>query len=207
MLQSFLTRLPDIEGDWFVIFHILETLGDHGDASLAQPISRFLHHTRVHVRQEALTVLFKMQGPKGERYFLQALQDQEGVVRKMAVTYLGRIKSRHPQALEFYIKALQGGDPSGPPQNEEFLIEVCHALADCEGLSSDAISKVERALLAGLHPSEHKGVLGWFKKPSPQHSERLQSAIDEALAAVRKSAAVWAPGHVTENAALLPDQV
>ena len=125
----------------------------------------------------------------------------------MAVAYLGRIKSRHPQALDFYLKALRGDDPLAAPENEEFLIEVCHALADCEGLSPDAISKVEGALLTGLHPSEHKGVLGWFKKPSAQHSQRLQSAIGETLAAVRKSAAVGAPGQVTGNTAPLPNQV
>lgn len=205
VLQRFLARLPDIEGDWFVIFHILETLGDQADASLAQPISRFLHHTRVHVRQAALEVLFKMLGPNAERYFLQALQDQEGVVRKMAVAYLGRIKSRHPKALEFYLKVLQGDPPLGPPENELFLIEVCHALAGCEGFSADAISKLERALLAALNPSEHKG-LSWFQKPSRQHSERLQAAIDEALAAVRKSA-VGSPRRVTENAAPPPNKV
>lgn len=190
VLQSLLAQLPDIEADWFVIFHILETLGEQEDASLAQPISRFLHHTRVHVRQAALTVLFKMQGPLAEPYFVQALKDQEGAVRKMAVAYLGRIKSRHPRAVEFYVRALQGDDPLATPENEAFLIEVCHALASCEGLSADAISKAESALLAALRPLEPTGVLGWLKKPSPQLSERLRSAIGEALAAVRKSAGV-----------------
>lgn len=205
VLQRFLARLPDIERDWFVIFHILEALGDQRDPSLAQPISRFLQHSRLHVRQAALTVLFKLQGLNAERYFLQALQDQEGAVRKMAVAYLGRVKSRNPQALEFYLNALQEDNPLAPAENEAFLIEVCHALAGCESLSADNIGKVERALLAALHPSEHKG-LSWFQKPSRQHSEHLRSAIDEALAAVRKSAAVGSPRQVTENAAPHPDQ-
>lgn len=199
LLQRFLARLPDIEPDWFVVFHILETLSDHGDASLAQPISRFLHHARVHVRQAALTALFKLQGANTEHYFLQALQDGEGVVRKMAIAYLERIKSRHPQALEFYFKVLRGDDASVPPENDAVLIEVCHALAGFQGLSADDIGKAETILLAALRPAEQKGVLSWFKKPSPQYSEQLRTAIGEALAAIRKSAAVGPLHHVADR--------
>lgn len=199
LLQRFLARLPDIEPDWFVVFHILETLSDYGDASLAQPISRFLHHARLHVRQAALTALFKLQGANAEHYFLQGLQDGEGVVRKMAIVYLERIKSRHPQALEFYFKVLRGNDASVPPENDAVLIEVCHALAGFQGLSADDIGKAEAILLAALRPAEQKGVLSCFKKPSPQHSEQLRTAIGEALAAIRKSAAVGPLHHVADR--------
>jgi len=214
-LQAFLARLPQLEPDWFVIFHILETLGQQGDVSLAEPISCFLRHSNAHIRQGALTALFRLQGAAAESYFLQALGDREGAVRQMAVTYLGRIHSLHPEALEFYLRAFHVADPSVPPENEGALAEVCKALASSENLSVDYITRAENTLLAALRTSEHKRFHNWFKKPHSEHSERLRIAICNALAAIGTSAAVGRlhkiaaieSGAVAENAASAAKQI
>ena len=189
-LQPFLARLSSIEREWGVICHILAAVGEQRDTSLTQLISRFLHHGHLHVREAAVRALFKLHGPAAEGYFLEALRDREGAVRGLALWYLGHIKSRHPQALKAYEKALQSDDPSAPPENEPALIQVCHALASFERLAADDTGKAETMLLAALRPVEQKGVLSWLKKPSPRHSEGARAAICEALAAVGSSAAI-----------------
>ncbi len=198
-LQPFLAQLSSVERDWEVICHILATVGEQGDTYHAQSISQvlhaqsigqLLHHDHVHVREAALRTLFKLQGSAAEGHFLRALEDREGVVRGMALWYLGHIKSRNPQALEAYARALQSDDPSAPPENDPALIQVCHALASFEGLAADDTSKAETILLAALRPVERKGVLSWFKKASQRHSWGVRTAICEALAAVGSTAAI-----------------
>lgn len=193
-LASFVTRLPQIEHEWLVIFHILEALGDKGDPSLARPISRFLQHANAQVREAALVAVFKLQGPAAENHFLEALGDRESAVRKTAVTCLARIKSRHPQALEFYAKALSGDEPLPSSENDTLLIEVCRALASSFAmLSSDDKMKAETILLAALNAPRGKGGLSWFKKPPPRCSDRVRAAISEALAAMGSAGAASSP--------------
>ncbi|MBI2360307.1 MAG: HEAT repeat domain-containing protein [Deltaproteobacteria bacterium] len=186
VLQTFLSQLPEIEHERLVICHILEALGNLGDASVAQPISRLLHHADVHVRQSALSALFKLEGAAAEARLIQALHDREGGVRQMAVSYLKRIRSRHPQAFEFYGKAL-GHDPSMPPETDAVLIQVCQALASFQTLPADDIAKAKTILLSALHPVQEKIVLAWFKGRSSRHSERVRAAIREALVALGTS--------------------
>ena len=198
-LHPFLARLSSIERGCDVICHILAEVGEQGDTSLAQSISQFLHHGNVNVREAALGALFKLQGPAAEGYFLQALRDREGTIRWMALWCLGYIKSRHPQALEAYARALQSDDPSAPPEDEPALIQVCHALASFEGQAAADTSKAETILLAALRPVEQKGALGWFKKPPHRHSERVRAAICEALAAVGSSASIASLRQVADT--------
>lgn len=200
LLERFLMQLPDIEHDWFIIFHILEALGEQGDVSLAQPISRLLQHPNAHVRQAALTALFKLQGAAAESYFLQALRgDRESTVRQMAVAYLGRIRSRHPEALELYIRALHVDEPSVPLETDGVLIEICKALANSESLSADYISKAEKILLATLRPVEQKRFVSWVKKALPQRSEQVRIALCKALAALGTSASVGPLSEIAKS--------
>lgn len=186
VMQTFLSQLPEIEHEWLVICHILEALGNLGDASAAQPISRLVHHADAHVRQAAVSALFKLEGAAAEACLIQALRDREGGVRQMAVSYLKRIRSLHPKALEFYAKAL-GHDPSIAPQTDAVLIQVCQALASFQTLSADDNAKAKTILLSALQPVQQKSVLGWFKGRSSRHSERVQAAIREALVALGTS--------------------
>lgn len=198
VLEPFLARLWGLEREGPVICHILAVLAEQGDAALAQPICRFLHHANVHVREAALRALAKLQGPGAEGHFLHALRDREGALRQTAVAYLAHIKSRHPQALEAYASALQRDDPSAPPENDATLIHVCQALASFARLSVDHIGKAETILLAGLRPVKQKRLLSWFKKPSYRHSERVRAAICDALADIGTCAAVDALRQVAE---------
>lgn len=187
-LRPFLERLPDIEREWLVVRHILAAVGEHGDPSLAPPISRFLQHAHVHVRQAALTALFKLLGHDAESHCLRALPDREAAVRQVAVEYLGRLKSRHPQALAFYAAALSPDAPSAPPENDAVLVQVCQALAGFEAFPADTLREAERILLAALRPRESKGFLHRFTHAS--HSEQVRIAVCEALAAVGAPTAV-----------------
>lgn len=115
---------------------------------------------------------------------LQALRDREAEVRQAAVSYLAQIGSRHPQALHYYASVLNPTDHSATAESDAVLIEICRALA---GFASTAGGDVERAreiLLAALVPVQAPGLLGRFKKPAPRHSEPVQAAIREALAAL-----------------------
>jgi HEAT repeat protein len=194
-LQPFLTQLPQIESEWPAVRHILNEVGELGDEALAKPLTGFLYHANAHVRHAALTALFKLQGDKAEEYFLQALRDREVEVRQAAVSHLAGIGSRHPQALHYYASVLNPTDHPAAAESDAVLIEVCRALA---GLASTAGEDVERAreiLLAALVPIQPQGVLGRFKKPAPRHSEPVQAAIREALAALGEG------GDAAESAA------
>jgi len=214
-LELFLGRLDAIEHEGFLLSHILGALNDQRWASLAQPIGRFLDHSDMHVRKAALRTLYKLQGPGAEGSLVHALRDREVEVRQIAVQDLAHLKSRHPQALEFYARTLHGDDPSTPPVNDAALIEVCQALASFAPLSANERQKAETILLTTLHPMKEKGVLSRFKKPSHRHSERVRAAICEALGVIGTSAAVCAlrevadtdVASVAEKAAAAADQI
>jgi HEAT repeat protein len=108
----------------------------------------------------------------------------------MAVEYLGRLQSRHPQALEFYTRALQVDDPSASQESDAVLLQVCQALAGFVTLSPVDVTWAEAILLAALAPAGEKGFLRRFTKTSRRHSESVQAAVCEALAEVGTPAAV-----------------
>lgn len=198
-LEPFLARLSSLEQDGKVICHIFTVLSDRGDASLAPPLRRFLHHGNGHIREAALRAYSKLQGPGAEQSCLEALRDRDDGVHHTAVACLAHIRSRHPQAMECYAKALQREAPAGVSENEALLIHMSQTLASFADLSEEDSCKAEQILLAALRPVEQKGVLRWLKKPSPRHSERVRVAICEALASVGTSEAVGLLSHVAET--------
>lgn len=183
-LQPFLTNLPNVEGDWAVVRHIISEVAELGDTRLAQPLVAFLYHENPHVRHACLTGLFKLQGEKAEEHFLRALHDQEAGVRQTAVSHLAAINSQHPQAREFYARVLDPEDRSGRRETDAVLIEVCKALTGLAGLSPDNAKNSEEILLAALRPVKSKGPLGLLKKATASFSETVQAAIWDALSAL-----------------------
>ncbi len=195
-LKPFLARLPDIEREWLMIRHALLAAADLGDTSLAQPIAKFLHHSHAHVRQAALTACFKLEGARAEPHFLGALRDRDAAVRQTAVECLGRMQSRHAQALEFYARSLDLADPAAPLEDDAVLVQVCQAVASLGGRSPEQASRAEAMLLAALQPSAQKGLLGRLKKTHHRHSDQVRASLCKALGIVGTARAVGLLGQV-----------
>jgi len=190
VLQPFLIRLPSIEHEWAMVHHVLAAVADHGDSALAEAVARFLVHENQHVREAALSALFKLLGSAGERYYLQALKDRESSVRKVAVAFLGRIRSRDRLALDFYARALDASASNEYREEETVVIQVVETLGDFTDTSAEGVGDAERILLTALRSAPRKGILGRLKKGHRAHSERVLIAVCEALAVIGTSAAL-----------------
>ena len=190
-LKPFMERLHKLEKGWDVIHHIINELGEDGDASLAEPIGRFSDHENAHVRHAALTALCKLRGAAAEDLYLKGLRDENAAVRQAAVACLNEVGSRHPRALDFYSRVLTGEADSDEPERDAVLVEVCRGLGRFESDGPEGAARAEKILLTAISPPKGKGLLARVKKPSLRHSERVMAALCDALAAVGSSDAIF----------------
>lgn len=198
-LGPFLARLAEIEREWLMVRHALLAVGDLQDASLAEPLARFLRHPHAHVRQAALTALLKLEGLRAEPHFLGALRDGEAAVRQVAVECLGRAGSRHPQALDFYAKSLVVLDPAAPREDEAVLLQVCQALAGLGAGSPEDARRAEAILQGALRPAEQKGLLGRLTKGHHRLSDQVRASLCTALGAVGTPGALGLLGRLASS--------
>ncbi len=184
-LEGFLSDLADSDEEWPAIHHILGALEDQTDPALAEPIKRFLDHENEHVRHAAITLLFKLAGAEAEEYLITALEDPDASTRRAAVSYLGQLRSRHPEVLAFYAAALGSDGPrQGSDQPEAVLVEVCRSLAGLGQADLGDGMGIEDVLLDALAQDHGKGLLGRLKKRSAHHNDKVRIAICEALGTV-----------------------
>jgi HEAT repeat protein len=177
-LQPFLAQLPKLEDDWAMIRHVLAEVGEAGEPKLAEALKGYAHHSSVHVRHACLNALFKLLGPEAETYLLAALYDSKPEVRQAAVAHLSEIRSRKPQIIEFYRRALTPGDGASAQESDAVLIEVCRALGRIDAAD---VAAAEALLLDAIRPRKAKGVLAVLKKSASPYSERVQEAVCQTL--------------------------
>jgi HEAT repeat protein len=195
-LRPFLARLKRVESDWAIVRHALSEVGDSGETSLATSCSDFVDHPNPHVRHSALSALFKLVRGQAEQEFIAALSDDDPEVRQTAVSYLGAIGSRHPDALAYYSQVLDP-DSEADPEADGVLIETCRAIS-VVGSSEKQAGLANAILLAALQPVKSKGVFGKLKRSAPRFGEHVLQAVLEALSEVGTREAI---PHIEELAA------
>ena len=190
-LIPFLTDLSAGDEEWPVVHHVLASLAGSQQPELAKAIKPFLDHGNPRIRQAALARIFEIMGPSSEGGLIRALHDPDASVRHAAVVYLGRLRSRRPEAMAFVTAAL-GGEQGGqqPETSDEVLVECCRLLTLMAEPSPDGKSEIEGILLVALTPSDHGGLVGRFRKSASRFSARVQVAICEALGQVGTQASL-----------------
>lgn len=190
-LIPFLTELSVGDEEWPVVHHVLASLAGSRQPELARAIRPFLEHGNPRIRQAALARIFEIMGTSAEGGLIRALHDPDPSVRHAAVVYLGRLRSRSPEAMAFVTAALGGERGAQQPEtSDEVLVECCRLLTLVAESSPEGGSEIEGILLAALTPPDHGGLVGRFRKSASRFSARVQVAICEALGQVGTQAAL-----------------
>lgn len=182
-VEQFLARLGQMESDWAMVRHAINSVAESGEPSLARSVVGFANHPNPHVRHTTLTALSNLMGGDAEDHFIAALRDEEAEVRQTAVSHLGAIASRHPELLAFVERALDPEADSGELEKDGVVIEICRALAGFRN-NGEERATAQRLLIAAVRPIKAKGMLGKLKKAAPRFGDHVEQAALEALAAI-----------------------
>ncbi len=162
---------------------IIRVLGEVQRDEWIQPFTKtlkgYLKHKSPRLREEALGVIYKIMGGKGEKYYLSLLNDSDIGVQKRAIQCLGRIKSK--TALEKFLEMLKRTEDSPADINPQ--IEAClfSVLGFYGNLEHPEKGSLEDFLLETLNRQLTSGPLKFLKKKKASPSAGVIAAICESL--------------------------
>jgi len=156
-----------------------EIEGDEWAQPLANTVGAYLNHKNPHLREEALSVYYKIMGGKGEELYLDRLNDSNVGVQKRAIQCLGGIKSE--AALEKFLEMLKKAEDSPSNKNRQIEARLFSGLGFYGNAELPGIGSLEDFLLETLDRRLSLGPLKFIKKKKNLLSEGAVAAICETL--------------------------
>jgi hypothetical protein len=150
----------------------------------ASILSEHVSSPDAELRKYMLILIAQAGGASAEAALLKALRDPSAVVKKIAVNYLGLLKSR--KALPVFLELLEGIGKSPSPEGEEMEDQVYQALGYLEPASPEGGPGPEEVLLQVLQQrGKHSAVsfLFFSKRERPLRDKTI-AVICEALGRV-----------------------
>jgi HEAT repeat protein len=146
---------------------------------LAKTLQAYLNHENAHLREEALSVYYKIMGGEGEKVYLELLNDTDIGVQKTAIQCLARIKSEI--ALEKFLEMLKNAEDSPSNRNPQIEASLFGALAFYGNVERPEIGLVEDFLLQILGRHLSLGLLRFLTRKKDSLSEGAIAAICKTL--------------------------
>jgi hypothetical protein len=146
---------------------------------LAKTVQAYLNHENPHLREEALSIYYKIIGSKGERVYLGLLNDRDIGVQKRAIQCLARMKSE--MALEKFLEILKNAEDSPSDRNPQIDASLFAALGSYGNVERPEVGSVEDFLLQILSHHLSLGPLKYLKRKKDTLSEGAIAAICETL--------------------------
>ncbi len=177
-LPALLRELDPPDSPWYFVRNILNVLAEMGNPEHIPRIEPFLSHDHPGVRKEALETLFVLKDPNLEEHLFEALNDPDGEVRELAVSFLGDLKSQDERAIGHYIQVLDQPES----EHEEHFIAVCRAIGALDNLPASRRTQLEFLLARNLLPAVGvRKLLGRLANLKAAPSQAMILAVCNAL--------------------------